>query len=247
MPTVRNIKVTVDYDGTEFSGFQKQPGRRTVQGELESVLGKLFGQPIKVIGAGRTDAGVHATGQVISFQTGGTIPVDRMCPALNGLLAKDVRAKKAESVPDGFHARYSAKSRTYVYAILNRRPPSALLGRYTWRIEDTLDLKEMRSAGERIIGIRDFASFGMPDRAGASTTRQMFECCIGRRRELVLVKIRANAFLRGMARAIVGTLVEIGRGRRPSEGICEILAACDRQASRVTAPPQGLFLTRVEY
>jgi tRNA pseudouridine38-40 synthase len=244
---VRNIKVTIDYDGTDFSGFQKQPGRRTVQGELEFALGELFGEPIKVIGAGRTDAGVHATGQVISFLAGGTIPVDRICPAMNGALARDVRAKRAEAVADGFHARYSAKSRTYVYVVLNREMPSALLGRYTWRIGDPLDLADMRSASRPIIGVQDFASFGMPDRTGGSTIRQVFECRISRRRDLVLVRIRANAYLRGMARAIVGSLVEIGQRRRPAEGIAEILAALDRQAVRVTAPPQGLFLTRVEY
>lgn len=244
---MRNIKVIVDYDGTDFSGFQKQPGRRTVQGELEFVLGKLFGEPIKVIGAGRTDAGVHATGQVISFRTQGAIPTDRICPAMNGMLSRDVRAKKAEEVEESFHARYSAKSRTYVYIISNRQESSALLERYAWRIETPLDVDLMKAAAQHIIGVHDFASFGVPDRAGASTTREIFECMVGRRRDLVIVRIRANAFLRGMARAIVGTLVEIGQGKRPAEGMAEVLARCDRLAVRVTAPPQGLFLTRVEY
>jgi len=244
---VRNIKVIVDYDGTDFSGFQKQPGRRTVQGEIEFVLERLFGEPIRVIAAGRTDAGVHATGQVISFRTHGTIPVERICPAMNGMLASDVRAKKAEQVAEDFHARYSAKSRTYAYVILNRRFPSALLERYAWRIEAPLDLEAIRLAAQSLVGTHDFASFGAPDRAGMSTTREVFDCRVSSRREFVIFRIKANAFLRGMARAIVGTLVEIGQERLPVERVAEILAMRDRQAVRVVAPPQGLFLTRVEY
>ncbi|MCL6518647.1 MAG: tRNA pseudouridine(38-40) synthase TruA [Armatimonadetes bacterium] len=244
---MRNIKAVIDYDGTDFFGFQKQPKVRTVQGELEAALGELLNEPVRVIGAGRTDAGVHATGQVISFRAGGTIPIDRFRPALNGILPKDIRIKTVEQVSDEFHARYSAKARTYVYSILNREIPSALLERYTWQIIQPLDIEKMIAAAQKLIGIHDFASFGMPDKASGSTIRNLWECRIWRQKDLVLIKIKANAFLRGMARAIVGTLVEVGQEVLPVEGIVEILAARNRQAVRLTAPPQGLFLVKVDY
>ncbi|MDI6827810.1 MAG: tRNA pseudouridine(38-40) synthase TruA [Armatimonadota bacterium] len=244
---MRNIKAVVDYDGTDFYGFQKQPNVRTVQGELEAALGKLLNEPTKVIGAGRTDAGVHAIGQVISFRAGGTIPIDRFRPALNGILPKDIRIKTVEQVPDRFHARYSAKARTYIYLILNRDIPSALLGRYTWQVVEPLNLEKMAAAGKKLVGVHDFASFGMPDKAGASTIRDLNECRVWRRRSLILIKIKANSFLRGMARAIVGSLVEIGKEQILVEDIEKILLARNRQAVRLTAPPQGLFLVKVDY
>lgn len=248
MAAVPNVKVVMEYDGTDFCGFQKQPSVRTVQGELEQALGGLFRQPVpKVVAAGRTDAGVHATGQVVSFEARGAFPTDRICPALNSFLPADVRAKSAEEVPASFHARYSAKARTYVYVTLNRAAPSALLARYAWHVSSPLDVGAMRAGAGELIGTQDFASFGMPERSGGSTVRQVFDLEVWQRKDAVFFKIRANAFLRGMARAVVGTLVEVGQGRRRPEEIARILSACDRQAAGVSAPPRGLYLTRVEY
>lgn len=248
MAPVPNIKAVIEYDGTDFCGFQKQPSVRTIQGELERALRELFHEPaVKVIGAGRTDAGVHAIGQVASFTAPAAFPIDRICPALNGLLPASIRAKSAEEVPEQFHARYSAKARTYVYVALNRAAPSALLAGYAWHLTQPLDIEAMREAARELIGTRDFASFGVPERAGASTVRRVFDLAIARRRDAVFFRIRANAFLRGMARAIVGALVEVGQGKRRPEEIAGMLAACDRRAAGVSAPPQGLYLTRVEY
>lgn len=247
MRPVRNVKTIIEYDGTDFFGFQKQPSVRTVQGELESTLEGLFGERVQVIGAGRTDAGVHATGQVISFRVPGPIPTDNICTVLNDRLPCDVRARRCEDVPESFHARRSAKARTYVYTVLNRAEPSAILGRYTWHITELLDVESIAAAAAQFVGTKDFASFGMAERAGGSTVRHIVGFTIHRQREAVFFNIKANAFLRGMARAIVGTVVEVGQGRRRAAEIAEILAARDRQAGGVTAPPQGLCLTKVEY
>jgi tRNA pseudouridine38-40 synthase len=242
------IKAVIEYDGTDFCGFQKQLSVRTVQGELERAGCRLFQERnFKLVGAGRTDAGVHATGQVVSFSAPDAFPIDRLCPAMNGVLPADVRVKTAKMVSDDFHARYSAKSRTYVYVVLDRESPSALLRRYTWQVSHSIDLGDMRSAADELVGIKDFASLGEPAKSGGTTERQIFSLQIGKKKDAVFFKIKANAFLRGMARAIVGMLVEVGRGRHSPDEVREILAARDRRLIRVIAPPQGLFLTRVEY
>lgn len=244
---VPNVRLVLEYDGTDYCGFQKQPSVPTVQGELERVLCELLRLPaVKVTGAGRTDAGVHATGQVINFEAG-DFPVERICPAMNGLLPPAIRVRDAREVPDEFHARYSAKARTYIYVVLNRDVPSALLARYVWHIVRPLDVEQMRSAASELIGIRDFASFGMPERAEGSTVRQIFDFALSRKREAIFFRVRANAFLRGMARAMVGTLVEVGLGKRQPSDIAEMLASRDRQSAGPSAPPGGLYLTRVEY
>lgn len=243
-----NIKAIIEYDGTDYCGFQKQPSVPTIQGELEKVLKELFQDAsVKVIGAGRTDAGVHATGQVISFASPERFPTERLCPAMNGLLPKSIRVKSVQIVPPEFHARYSARARTYIYVVLNREVPSALLVRYTWHVTYPLDLAAMRSGAAGLVGAKDFASFGSPERAGGNTVREVLDFRIGRWKDAVIFKVRANSFLRGMVRAMVGTVVEIGQGKYPPEYIADILAARDRNAAGPCAPPQGLFLTRVEY
>lgn len=244
---MRNIKATIEYDGTDFYGFQKQSSRRTVQGEMEAAAAAVFGEPIQVVGAGRTDAGVHATGQVVNFRAPGPIPTENLVTVMNGRLSADIRIRHCGQVPDTFHARRSARERTYVYTVLNRLEPSAILGRYVWHIVQPLDLDAMAAAAREFAGTRDFASFGMPERPGASTIRHMAGVAVCRRKDAILFVIKANAFLRGMARAITGTLVEVGQGKRGAETIPITLASCDRQAAGLTAPPQGLCLTKVEY
>lgn len=243
-----NIKAVVEYDGTDFFGFQRQPSKPTVQGELERALAKLFKEDThKIVGAGRTDGGVHATGQVVSFQIPETFPADRIRPAVNRLLPISIRLRRAEVVEEEFHARFSAKSRTYVYVVLNRDEPTALLTRYTWHQRNPLDLDAMRTATAGLVGRQDFASFGVPERTGASTVRRILNLEIKRRKDAVFCKVRADAFLRGMVRAIVGTLVDVGIGKRSPAEVTEVLLACDRQRAGVSAPPRGLYLTRVEY
>lgn len=243
-----NIKAIVEYDGTDFFGFQRQPSKTTVQGEIERALAKVFQvDKFRIVAAGRTDAGVHATGQVISFECPDWFPADRIRPAANGHLPTSIRLRRTEVAADEFHARYSAKSRTYVYVVLNRESPTAILTRYVWHVMRPLGLDAMRTAAEPLVGEHDFASFGMPDRAGGRTTRRIQSLWIRPRKDAIFFGVTADGFLRGMVRAIVGALVETGIGKRCPESVAEILAACDRRASRMSAPPRGLYLTRVEY
>ncbi len=211
------------------------------------MLEVVFSERIRVTGAGRTDAGVHATGQVINFRAPGPIPTGNVRRLLNDRLPCDIRVRRCEDAPESFHARYSAKARTYVYTVLNRPEPSAILGRYAWHVDEPLDLESMSRATAELTGTKDLASFGMPERAGASTVRQVIVFEVHRKKDAVFFRVRANAFLRGMARAMVGTVIEVGRGKRGPAEVTQILAERDRQASGPMAPPQGLCLIGVEY
>lgn len=242
-----NIKAVIEYDGADFHGFQIQPNTRTVQQTIEKTISGLLKVETRITGAGRTDTGVHATGQVINFKVENGFPPENLCDALNRILPGDVKIKRIEIADDSFSARYSAKSRTYVYVILNRQQPSVYLSRYTWHVMQPLDIEKMKDAASRLIGSHDFSSFGTPDHPGGSAIRQLSCLSVWRRKEAVFLKIRANAFLRGMARAMTGVLVETGQGKRDASDLDRIIQSCNRQQSGVTAPPQGLYLTRVEY
>lgn len=244
---MRNVKVVVEYDGTDYFGFQYQPNVPTVQEELEKALAKIVKEQVTVYGSGRTDAGVHATGQVISFRTEGTVPVERLCVAMNALLPRSIAAVVAEEVEQEFHARYAAKSRLYSYRILNRELRSAFWGRYSWLVARPLDVEAMREGARWLLGVHDFSSFSCAARDDGSPIRRMDVSDVRREGESVIVEVRANAFLRSMVRAIVGTLVEVGLGKRHSSEMREILEARDRRRAGKTAPPQGLCLVEVEY
>ena len=245
---VRNVKVVIEYDGTDFCGFQYQPGVPTIQGELERVISRIVKEEVTVYGSGRTDAGVHAAGQVVNFRTGGSIPVNKLCIAMNSLLPPSIAALEASEVDEAFHARYSAKSRLYHYDILNRETRSAIEGRFCWHVRWPLDVDAMDEAAQCLLGVHDFTSFASADRDDeGSRVRNVSEIGVRRAGEHVLLTIRANAFLRSMVRAIVGTLVEVGLGKRPRLEIREVLDARDRARAGKTAPPQGLCLVEVEY
>lgn len=244
---MRNVKVVVEYDGTDYFGFQYQPNVPTIQAELERVLGKIVEEDVRITGSGRTDAGVHAAGQVVNFRTEGTIPTDRICIALNSLLLGSIAVLSAEEVDASFHARYSAKSRLYRYDILNRDTRSALHGRYCLHVRDELNVDAMVEAGKCLLGVHDFTSFASADGEEESRVRNLMEFEVRRSEEHVLLDFRANAFLRSMVRTIVGTLLEIGRGRRDGADLRSILDAKDRRAAGKTAPPCGLCLMEVEY
>jgi len=244
---VRNIKVVVGYDGTDYFGFQYQPEARTIQAELERVLRLITKEKVTVYGSGRTDTGVHAEGQVISFRTEGSIPIDKLCIAMNSLLPPSIAVTEAGEVDADFHARYSARSRLYVYDILNRAVPSALQSRYSWHVRRPLDVQAMSESAKPLLGVHDFSSFACADRDEGSPIRDMTKLDVERQGEHVFVTMRANAFLRSMARIIVGTLVEVGLGQRPGADVETILEAHDRRLAGKTAPPQGLCLKEVEY
>ncbi len=244
---MRNIKVVVSYDGTDFFGFQYQPEVPTIQAELERVLSRIVQEPVTVYGSGRTDTGVHAAGQVINFRTQGTVPIDRLCLAMNSLLPMSIAALQAQEVENSFHARYSAVSRTYVYSILNREAPDALRARFSWHVRHPLDVYSMQQSAKALIGKYDFSSFASADRDSTNPIRDLQ--CIEVRRDLDCVKItiRANAFLRSMVRVIVGTLTEVGLGLRAGSEMKTILEAADRRQAGKTAPARGLCLREVEY
>ena len=244
---MRNVMVVVGYDGTDYFGFQFQPGVPTIQRELERALSMIVKERVGIYGSGRTDTGVHAAGQVISFRTEGTIPIEKLCIAMNSLLPASIAAVEATEVEPSFHARYSAVSRLYAYDILNRAVPNALESRYSLHVRQSLDVRAMDESARSLLGIHDFSSFACADRDEGSPIRDLQEIAVNRVGEHVVITMRANAFLRSMARIIVGTLVEVGLGMRPGSDIERILGAADRRLAGKTAPAHGLCLMGVEY
>jgi tRNA pseudouridine38-40 synthase len=240
------LRLTVEYDGTDFSGFQWQPALRTVAGVLEAALSTLFEQRVKLTSAGRTDSGVHASGQVVGFSTEHFFPLERLCIALNALLPQDCAAREAATVGSDFNARFSARERTYVYAVLNRPQRSALLARYASHVVRPLDLAAMRAAGAHFVGEHDFRAFGTTENA-ASTVRTITRLSVEPRDELIRIEIAANAFLYHMVRIVVGTLLECGQGRRCPDEVVAILGAGERAIGDSMAPAQGLCLAGVRY
>jgi len=244
----RNLKLTVEYDGTDFAGWQVQPGQRTVQGELERAVAELVGDETRVTGSGRTDAGVHALGQVASVFVPLDLPCDRLAGALNARLERDARVLAVEDVPDSFHARFDAVSRSYLYLIGHRESP--VWRRNRWFVSAALDMEAMGAALSLLEGEHDFSSFCLagsePDHHRCRVAGISLESRSGHGGMLVL-RITANRFLRGMVRSIVGTAVEVGRAKRSPSQFEEILKARDRGAAGPTAPPHGLYLEAVRY
>jgi tRNA pseudouridine38-40 synthase len=244
---MRYFKATVEYDGTDFAGFQWQHQSRTVQGELEAAIALRTGQTLRLTGAGRTDAGVHAMGQVVSFGVETRIPVERMAPALNSVLPPDISIRSVEEVGPEFNARFSASSRLYAYLILNRKQPSALWRRYSAFCREPLQVEAMQAGAKYLLGEQDFAAFTRELQTEQTTMREVMRCQIRRLHPLILVRIEANAFLRGMVRAIVGTLIEVGMEKRTPDSIRDLMVSRDRKAAGPSAPPQGLCLLKVRY
>ncbi len=244
---MRYFKAIVEYDGTELAGFQWQHGLRTAQGELEKALLLRTEQTVRLTGAGRTDAGVHALGQVVSFGVETRIPLDRMALALNHTLPSDVSIREVTEVAPEFNARFSASSRVYSYLILNRRTPSALWRRYSALCLEPLEVEPMRAAAREMLGEQDFAAFANEYDPTKVSMRDVMRLQIARYRDFVIVRVEANAFLRGMVRNMVGTLMEVGTGKRRPDDIRAIIESHDRRRAGPSAPPQGLCLLRVRY
>ncbi len=244
---MRYFKAIVEYDGTELSGFQWQHDIRTVQGELEKALAIRTEQTVRLTGAGRTDAGVHALGQVVSFGAETRIPLDRMALALNHTLPSDVSIREVTEVGAEFNARFSASSRIYSYLILNRRIPSAVWRRYSALCLEPLQVERMRAAAIEMMGEQDFAAFANNYDPNKVSMRNVMRLNIRRHHDFVVIRIEANAFLRGMVRCIAGTLMDVGTGKRSPEGIRAIIDSRDRRQAGPSAPPQGLCLLRVRY
>lgn len=240
-----NIKLVLEYDGTHFNGWQLQPEQRTVQGTVEAALSRLTAEPIRVHCAGRTDSGVHALGQVVNFHCGRVWNPEIYVNGGNGLLPRDVRILSAEPVADDFHSRYSARSRSYRYQISRR---VCAVGRlYRWQVPYELDVPAMASAVRGLVGEHDFESF-----CQAGSGLHHFRCLVHRvdwqrQGDELIFEITANRFVHNMVRILVGTSVEVGRGRRHPQEMPAILQARDRRVAGPTAPAHGLLLTAVGY
>lgn len=242
------IKLTIAYEGTDFSGYQRQAqGERTVQGELEKALRRLSGEIPKLTAAGRTDAGVHAKGQVVSFATKARIPIDRWPAALNSVLPPDLIVGRAEAVGPGFNARYSAKTKTYQYIVSRRRWPDLFLRRFSYHYPHALAVAKIREAAAYLVGEHDFKGFAAAGSAVATTVRRLDRVEVAEVEEELYFTLEGNGFLYKMVRNIVGTLLLIGSGKADPHLVQEILRHGDRQAAGPTAPPQGLTLLKVEY
>jgi tRNA pseudouridine38-40 synthase len=245
---MRNIKLLIEYDGTNYLGWQVQPRGPTIQGTLEEKLRLLTGELIQLIGSGRTDSGVHALGQVAHFKTQSQMDIGSMQRALNSLLPHDIVIQKIEEVEEGFHARRHSKSKLYEYRILNRNLRSAIHRGYVWHIPQKLNLMEMRKATRRLVGEHDFSSFRSVGSSTRTTVRRVIRAEWKRRQDdLIRFEIEANGFLKQMVRSIVGTLVEVGKGRIDAAEFRKILDSKDRRKAGPTAPAQGLFLKEVKY
>jgi tRNA pseudouridine38-40 synthase len=239
-------RLIVEYDGTDFHGWQIQPGARTVQATLEGALARLLGVPIRVAAAGRTDAGVHASGQVVCFHTQREIPLHTLRSALNALTPDDLVVRAADLVAEEFDPRRAARCRRYVYRIWNRVDASPFWRRYAWHIPWVLEVELMRSAAAQLVGERDFSSFRGSGCDAVHPVRRVLRSELERRGDLIVYEIEATAFLRHMVRNIVGTLVEIGSRRREAD-LTGLLAARDRTQAAATAPPHGLCLAEIRY
>lgn len=245
---MKNLKFTIGYEGTDFSGFQRQDqGERTVQGELEKALYKLTGEVPKLIVSGRTDAGTHAKGQVINFVTNSRIPTERWPAAFNTCLPRDVVVWKAEEVSLEFHARYCAKSKTYQY-LVDRRPwPDVFLRRFSYHFPRKLQMEAIKQAASFLLGTHDFKGFMAAGSSVINTIRSIYRVEVEEKENQLLFIFEGNGFLYKMVRNIVGTLLVIGEGRMQPTVIREILANGKREEAGPTAPPQGLTLMRVTY
>jgi tRNA pseudouridine38-40 synthase len=258
---MRNLRLLVAYDGTDYLGWQRQPQGETIQAVLEAVAARITGEPVKLIGSGRTDAGVHALGQVANFMTPNPIPCPNLMKALNGSLPSAIRILEASEAPAEFHSRYQANAKTYVYRILQSQVALPFISRYALHYPYPLNYQDMDQGARFLEGRHDFTSFAAAQDATeetvangrrieeSSAVRTIYSSRIVRRlrTSMLVYRVRGDGFLRHMVRNIVGTLIEVGRGKLQPNEITRILATRDRSLAGPTAPAQGLCLVNVEY
>jgi tRNA pseudouridine38-40 synthase len=241
------IKLILEYDGTAYAGWQRQPDRPTIQEAVETAILSVTQTHVPVIGAGRTDAGVHALGQVASFRIDRDMTPRDWTRALNAHLPESIVVRSAALMPETFHARHSARGKLYEYRILNRPERPAVARAYCWHLHQTLDDAAMNRAATHLVGMHDFSSFQTQPTENEDLICRLQQLVVFREGDRLRIEAYADRFLKQMVRSIVGTLVEIGLKRRSPDSLKNILTAHDRSAAGKTAPPQGLFLVRVDY
>jgi tRNA pseudouridine38-40 synthase len=251
---MRNVKLTIEYDGTNYCGWQIQnrrrsvvAGRRSIQQTIEKVLRKILQEKVKLIASGRTDAGVHAVAQIANFKTNSRIPIDKFQRALNGNLPDDISIHKVEEVSPHFHSRFNARSKRYRYTILNRSYPGALCRNTVYFYPYPLDLKLMQKEARVLVGEHNFKSFQVTDKKERSAVRRIKQINISKSGDLLHIDIEADGFLYNMVRNIAGTLIEIARGKFPPGSLKKILISKNRKLAGPTAPARGLSLVEVKY
>jgi tRNA pseudouridine38-40 synthase len=247
-PPERNIKLVLEYDGSGYHGWQRQVGSLSIQEVIESRLGVMLGKRVGIRASGRTDAGVHAKGQVVNFHARTKLTPDEILRGLNSLLPDDIVVLSAQGVDESFHARFSAISKVYEYHILNRQVPSALLRNYTWHVRRPLAVGPMQDCLERVCGRKDFSAFMASGSGASSTERNMLRAELEQvHPDRIKFTYEADGFLRHMVRNLTGTIVEVGKGKRTTADFVRIIGSGDRKQAGMTAPGHGLYLISVNY
>lgn len=244
---MRNIRLKIEYDGKDFNGWQKQPNKLNIQGEIEKAIKDITGEEVELIASGRTDAGVHALGQIANFKTDSSIPIEKIPIALNTKLKRSIRIINAKEVEERFHSRYNCKKKTYRYIINNSENGTAIYRNLQYNFSEKLDENKMNEAIQYFVGEHDFKGFKASGTSSKSSVRTVYSGKVERIGELVTIEITGNGFLYNMVRIIAGTLIEVGLEKIKPEEIKDIIKSGNRQKAGKTLPPQGLYLVNVEY
>lgn len=244
---MRNIKLIIEYDGKGFNGWQKQPDKLNIQGEIEKAIEEITGEKVNLTASGRTDAGVHSLGQTANFKTNSNIPIEKFAKAINSKLKKSIVIKSAEEVDERFHSRYSVKSKTYRYIINNSENGTAIYRGLEYHISNPLDYKKMNEAIKYFIGEHDFKAFKASGTSSKSSVRKILDGEVRKEGERVIIEITGTGFLYNMVRIISGTLLEVGLGKLEPSDITKIIESKERQNAGKTLPAHGLYLLKVEY
>ena len=244
---MRNIKLTIEYDGKEFNGWQKQPNKLNIQGNIERAIETITGEKVDLNASGRTDAGVHAIAQVANFKTNSTLPIEKWPLALNANLKKSIRIKDAKEVDLRFHSRLTCKKKTYRYVINNSKYGTAIYRNLETHIPYKLDVIKMQNAAKYFEGEHDFKAFKASGTSSKSSVRTIYEAKVYQNGDRIFIELTGNGFLYNMVRIIAGTLVEVGLGKIEAEKIPDIIQSQKRENAGKTLPPNGLYLLQVKY
>ena len=244
---MKNIRLTIEYDGKDFNGWQKQPNKLNIQGEIERAIEEITGEKVDLIASGRTDAGVHDLAQMANFKTNSNLPVKKYPIALNTKLKKSIRIQKAEEVEEGFHSRYHCKQKTYRYVINNSEQGSSIYRNLEYFVPNKLNVEKMQEAVKYFEGEHDFKAFKASGTSSKSSVRIIYKTKVEKQGDRIIIELTGNGFLYNMVRIIAGTLVEVGLGKIEPNEIPEIIEKGERTRAGKTLPPQGLYLVKVEY